>query len=100
MKSTLDWGVHLHDAVAVYGNYGGRLRVDQSYLMATGEGAAWGTLWGTLIGATPVIPFTAGRLRRCPRCLFLEGGVRISEEIVRQVGAMIQPGDSGIFSLL
>ena len=55
-----DWVVDLRDAVAVYRDYNGKLRVDQSYQMTTGEGAAWGGLWGLLIGATLAIPFTAG----------------------------------------
>src|SRR5579859_7751152 len=55
-----DWVVDLHDAVAVYRDYNGKLRVDQSYQMTTGEGAAWGGLWGMLIGATLAIPFTGG----------------------------------------
>src|SRR5258708_39103253 len=54
------WVVDLHDAVAVYRDYSGKLRVDQSYQMTTGEGAAWGGLLGGLIGATLAIPFTGG----------------------------------------
>src|SRR6185295_10392453 len=38
------WVVDLNDAVAVYRDYKGKLRVDQSYQMTTGEGAAWGGL--------------------------------------------------------
>jgi uncharacterized membrane protein len=34
------WVVDLHDAVAVYRDYSGKLRVDQSYQMTSGEGAA------------------------------------------------------------
>jgi len=34
-----DWGVDLHDAVAAYRDYNGKLRMDQSYQMTTGEGA-------------------------------------------------------------
>jgi uncharacterized membrane protein len=34
-----DWVVDLHDAVAVYRDYSGKLRVDQSYQMTTGQGA-------------------------------------------------------------
>ena len=59
-----DWVVDLHDAVAVYRDNKGKLRVDQSYQMTTGEGAAWGGLWGLLIGATLAIPFTAGQVLR------------------------------------
>src|SRR6516225_11108326 len=55
-----DWVMDLHDAVAVYRNYKGKLRVDQSYQMTTGEGAGWGGLFGGLIGAMLAAPFTAG----------------------------------------
>ena len=55
-----NWVVDLHDAVAVYRDYSGKLRVDQSYQMTTGEGAAWGGLFGGLIGALLAAPFTAG----------------------------------------
>jgi len=48
-----DWVVDLHDAVAVYRDYNGKLRVDQSYQMTTGEGAGWGTLWGSWVPSTP-----------------------------------------------
>jgi uncharacterized membrane protein len=40
------WVVDLSDAVAVYRDSKGKLRVDQSYQMTTGEGAAWGGLFG------------------------------------------------------
>ena len=40
------WVVDLHDAVAVYRDYNGKLRVDQSYQMTSNEGAAWGGLFG------------------------------------------------------
>ncbi len=55
-----DWVVDLHDAVAAYRDYDGKLRVDQSYQMTTGEGAGWGGLMGSLIGLTLAIPFTGG----------------------------------------
>src|SRR5258706_16454461 len=54
------WVVDLNDAVAVYRDYNGKLRVDQSYQMTTGEGAAWGGLFGGLIGALLAAPFTGG----------------------------------------
>src|SRR6185369_8561767 len=54
------WVVDLNDAVAVYRDYSGKLRVDQSYQMTTGEGAAWGGLFGGLIGALLAAPLTGG----------------------------------------
>ena len=49
-----DWAVDLHDAVAAYRDYNGKLRVDSSYQTTTGEGAAYGGLIGSLIGLTLV----------------------------------------------
>jgi uncharacterized membrane protein len=54
------WVVDLHDAVAVYRDYNGKLRVDQSYQMTSNQGAAWGGLFGGLIGALLAAPFTGG----------------------------------------
>src|SRR5258705_1737503 len=54
------WAVDLNDAVAVYRDFSGKLRVDQSYQMSTGEGAAWGGLVGMMLGAIIAIPFTGG----------------------------------------
>ncbi|MGD9627621.1 MAG: DUF1269 domain-containing protein [Pyrinomonadaceae bacterium] len=113
-----DWAIYLDDAVAVYRGYDGELRVDQSYQLTTGEGAAWGTLWGSLIGLTLAIPFTAGAT--APAAAVAAGtlggaavgaatgavGAKwwkedygIADEFVRDVGTMIQPGDSAIFVL-
>src|SRR5262245_65992301 len=54
------WVVDLHDAVAVYRTDKGKLRVDQSYQMTTGEGAAWGGLLGGLMRALLAAPSTGG----------------------------------------
>jgi uncharacterized membrane protein len=112
------WVVDLHDAVAVYRDYGGKLRVDQSYQMTTGEGAAWGGLLGGLIGATLAIPFTGGASAAAAVAALTVSGTAlgatagaidaeswkedfgISEDFVQRVGTMIQPGDSAIFALL
>jgi len=113
------WVVDLDDAVAVYREYGGRLRVDQSYGLTTGEGAGWGALVGGLIGGLIAAPFTAGA--SVPAAVFAAGSVSgvalcatvgaidakswkedfgISEEFVQRISAMVQPGDSAIFALL
>src|SRR4030067_536352 len=63
LEMDYDWTIDLHDAVAVYRDYSGKLRVDQSYQLTTGEGAAAGGLFGSLIGLTVgalAAPFTAG----------------------------------------
>ncbi|HET6843372.1 MAG TPA: DUF1269 domain-containing protein [Candidatus Angelobacter sp.] len=117
-----DWTVDLHDAVAAYRDYNGKLRVDQSYQTTTGEGAAWGGLFGSLIGLTLVAaaPLTAGASAVAAGTLaagavggaVLGAGMGaidaswwknefgIPDEFVKQVGAMIQPGDSAIYALL
>jgi uncharacterized membrane protein len=116
-----DWTVDLHDAVAVYRDVNGKLRVDQSYQMTTGEEAGWGGVWGALIGSILAIPFTGGASAATAAGAFaagaLGGGVLgagvgaldasnwkdeygIPEDFVQQVGTMVQPGDSAIFALL
>jgi uncharacterized membrane protein len=116
-----DWVVDLHDAVAVYRDNKGKLRVDQSYQMTTGEGAALGGLWGLVIGATLAIPFTMGASTAVAASAMAAGvlggtglgiGVGavnaaswkdefgIPDNFVQRVGAMIQPGDSAIYAIL
>jgi uncharacterized membrane protein len=113
------WVVDLQDAVAVYRNLKGKLRVDQSYQMTTGQGAAWGGLFGGLIGAILAAPFTAGASAAAG--IMAAGSLSglalgatfgaadaedwkddygISEQFVNEVGSMVQPGDSAIFALL
>ena len=115
------WVVDLNDAVAVYRDYNGKLRVDQSYQMTTGEGAAWGGLFGGLIGALLAAPFTAGASVAAAAAAVAAGSLSgvtlgatagaidaedwkedygISEDFVQRVGTMVQPGDSAIFALL
>jgi uncharacterized membrane protein len=116
-----DWVIDLRDAVAVYRDYSGRLRIDQTYQMTTGESAGWGALWGSLIGLTLAIPFTAGATAAVAAGALAAGALGggalgaatgaldadwwkdtygIDEDFVREVGAMVQPGDSAIFSLV
>ncbi len=116
-----DWVVDLRDAVAVYRDYSGKLRVDQSYQMTTGEGAGWGLFWGALIGALIAIPFTAGASGAVLAGTLAAGAVGggalgatggaldaswwkdefgIPEAFVKGTGAMVQPGDSAILAML
>jgi uncharacterized membrane protein len=112
------WMVDLSDAVAVYRDYQGKLRVDQSYQMTTGEGAGWGGLFGGLIGALIAAPFTGGASAAAVLAAGSLSGVAlgatvgafdaeswkddygISDDFVQRVGAMIRPGDSAIFALV
>lgn len=117
-----DWVVDLHDAVAVYRDNKGKLRVDQSYHMTTGQGAGWGGLVGSLIGLALVatIPLTGGASAVAAGTLAAgaAGGAAIGagagaidaawwknefgipDEFVKKVGATLQPGDSAIYALL
>ena len=115
-----DWSVDLHDGVAVYRDYAGNLRVDQSYQMTTGEGAARGGFWGLLLGAMLAMPFTAGVSGAAAGAVVagVLGGAAIGagagaihassrkddfgipDDFVQRVGALIQPGDSAIYAIL
>ena len=58
------WVVDLKDAVAVYRDGKGKLRVDQSYQPTTGQGAAWGALLGGLVTRKSSIGSTMPRPTR------------------------------------
>ena len=115
-----DWALDLHDAVAVYRDYNGKLRMDQSIQATTEEGAAMGGLLGSLVGATLAIPFTGGLSAAAAAGAVAAGAFTggavgatgaaldatwwkdefgIPEDFVQDVGTMIQPGDSAIFTL-
>ena len=113
--------VDLRDAVAVYRDKKGKLRVDESYQLTAGEGAARGAFWGLLLGATLALPFTKGVSAAVAETALAIGALGgtgigtamgaadaatlkdesgISSEFVHRIGAMIQPGDSAIYALL
>ena len=81
--------VDLKDAVGVYRTDDGRLRVDESVQPATKEGAAWGAILGGMLGAILVSPFTAR----------WKEATGISDDFVKQVGGVVQPGQSAVFVL-
>jgi uncharacterized membrane protein len=116
-----DWTVDLQDAVAVYRDTNGTLRLDDSTAPTEGEGAGWGALFGGLIGLLiAAAPVTGGASAATAAALAaggLAGGTLgaatgalsvdwwrdesgLTEDFVRSVSAMIQPGDSGIFVLI
>jgi uncharacterized membrane protein len=117
-----DWTspLYLKDAVAVYRTDDGRLRVDESVQMTSSEGAAGGGLVGAMIGALLAAPFTAGASAAAAAGIAATGALTfgatgavigyedaaemkdkygVSEDFVRQVGGMVQPGNSALFIL-
>ena len=116
-----DWVVDLHDAVAVYRDYNGKLRVDQSYQMTTGQGAGWGGFWGLMIGSLLAIPFTAGASTAAAAGAVAAGALGgtavgaglgaidastwkdefgVPDDFVQKVGVLVWLGDSAIFAIL
>ncbi|HEX9076704.1 MAG TPA: DUF1269 domain-containing protein [Anaerolineae bacterium] len=118
------WTIDLEDAVAAYRDYNGKLRIDASYLMPTGEEAAFGGLFGSLVGLTLgaiAVPVTAGASAAAAAGIVMAGALGggalgaaggvldakwwkqdfgISDDFVQQVGALVQPGDSAVYALL
>jgi uncharacterized membrane protein len=120
-----DWVVDLDEAVVLRWGEEGKLRVQISVDPTTREGALWARLWGSLLSLGLFIPATSGMTAAAGNVVAASGMVtgvvegtkelssavtpdgkwwkeslRISEEFVRDIGAMIQPGDSAIFMLL
>jgi uncharacterized membrane protein len=109
----------LSDAVAVYRDYKGKLRVDQSDQTTTGENAAWGGvfggLFGGLLGALIAAPFGGAADPAAMLAVGSLSGVAlgvtfgaidaetckedhgISDDFVDRVSSMVQPGDSAVF---
>jgi uncharacterized membrane protein len=112
--------IDIKDAVAAYRTNSGKLRIDQSAQPTTTEGAAWGAMLGGLIGAALLAPFTVGASAAVAATAvgtgLFTGGVTgavlgaddadswkqtygISDDFVKQVGGMVQPGQSAVFVL-
>jgi len=117
-----DWAadLHLEDAVAVYRTGDGKLRVDNSLQPTSKDGAAWGGAVGALIGSLIALPFTGGASAAVAAAAVGASAVTfgttgamigsddaaddkakygISEDFVKQVGGMVQPGQSALFIL-
>ena len=116
----LSFEIDLKDAVAVYRTDDGKLRVDQSAQPTTKEGAAWGAMLGGLVGAALLAPFTLGASAAVAATTLSAGlltGVvtgaaiggddadtwkktyGISDDFVKEVGGMVQPGQSAVVVL-
>lgn len=111
----------LDDAVAAYRTDDGRLRIDSSVNPTTKEGGAMGGVVGALLGAMLVAPFTGGASVAAAAAAVGAGAASagavgaaagaddaesfkdtygVSETFVKQVGGMIEPGNSAVFAEL
>src|SRR5688572_25525586 len=115
-----DIAFDLQDAVAVYRSHNGKLRVDQSMYLTTKEETAWGGVIGAIVGALVAVPFAAVAMPVAAAVLgagsaaigATGGAVKafddvttwreqfgISDDFVKEVGGMVQPGYSAVFAL-
>jgi uncharacterized membrane protein len=116
-----DWTVDLQDAVAVYRDYNGTLKLDEATEPTEGQGAGLGALFGALLGLlVAAAPATGGATAATAAALAagaVGGGALgaaggalsvdwwrndfgLTEDFVRSVSDMVQTGDSAIFALL
>ena len=114
------WTIDLKDAVAAYRTDDGKLRIDRSVQPTSKEGAAGGAILGGLLGAILMAPFTGGVSAAVAASAVGAGAATfgitgaaigyddarswketagISEDFVKQVGGMVQPGHSAVFVL-
>jgi len=114
-----DWVLDLDDAVAAYRTDDGKLRIDQSVNPTTKEGGAMGGVIGAMLGALLAAPFTAGASAAIAATAIGASAVGagalgaaagaddaanfkdlygVSDDFVKQVGGLIQPGDSAVFA--
>jgi uncharacterized membrane protein len=115
------WVADLDQAVVVRWNERDRLRVQLSIDPVTREAAAWAGLWGSFLRVALFVPITdgiaeaAGRMAiasraqdkpesvghsAIPTVRWWRENLRIPGQFLRDVGAMVQPGDSALLMLL
>jgi uncharacterized membrane protein len=108
------------DAMAVYRTDEGRLLVDESVKPTSLEGATLGGLLGILIGLVLTVPITGGASAAVAASAVSTGALGlgaigaaigreeagdvkatsgIPDELVKQIGGMVQPGQSALFVL-
>jgi uncharacterized membrane protein len=116
-----DWTIDLEDGVAAYRRENGRFRVEQSLTPTEREGAGLGGSLGVMVGALLAAPFTAGASAALAATAIGTSAVGagamgaamgaadavdwktrfgITDDFVRRIGGMIQPGDSAVFALI
>ena len=116
-----DWVSDLDQAVVVRRDSASKLRILISVDPATNEGVAWARLWGSFLSLALFVPVmdsivgVVGDVSLTTRAPASGSGgtrnvladvkwwkeyLRIPDEFVRDIGALIQPGDSALFMLL
>ncbi len=116
-----DWVADLDQAVVVRRDSVGKLRVLFNVDPTTKEGVAWAKLWGSFLSLALFMPITdniveavrdvsliphtaasgsGGAHKALADFKWWKEGLRISDEFVRDIGALVQPGDSALFMLL
>ena len=111
--------IDVSDAVAVYRTDEGRLLVDESVKPTSVEGATLGGLLGVMVGLLLAVPITGGASAVAATAVgtgtLILGATGaaigheeaadvkttsgIADDLVRQIGGMIQPGQSALFVL-
>ena len=114
-----DWVINLDDGVAAYRRDNGKLRVEQSLNLTGKQGGGLGATLGLLVGGLLAAPFTGGAgaaaaaigssavamgsvgaIAGSEEAMNWKDRFGISDDFVKEVGGMIQPGESAIFALL
>ena len=116
-----EWVINLDDGVAAFRRDNGKLRVEQSLNLTGKQGGTVGATLGLLVGGLLAAPFTGGASAGAAAAAVGSSAVAmgsigaiagsedaidwkerfgISDDFVKDVGGMIQPGDSAIFALL
>jgi uncharacterized membrane protein len=115
------WGADLDRAVVVRWNERDQLRVQFSVDPLAHEASGWTGLWSSFLSVALFVPITTGIVEATgrmaissmapeppvralhsaiPAFRWWREGLKISENFLRDVGALIQPGDSALFMLL
>jgi uncharacterized membrane protein len=113
--------IDLGDAVAAYRTDDGKLRVDQSVEPTGKEGGVGGAIIGSLLGMVIAAPFTAGISAAAAAAAVGASAIGlgtigaaagdneastwkekygVSDDFVKQVGGMLQPGESAVFAVI
>ena len=120
LQLAYDGSIDLFDAVAARRTDDGRLRIEGSVQPTPREEGTWGAVFGGFLGAILAGAFTAGAGFAPAAAAAAAGGLGLgalgadagadsaeqakqkhglSEDFVKKVAGMIQPGDSALFAL-